>query len=69
MQTTEKTKIIKNTEEFFFAGGQVYKPQTIMASSREEAEKIFEETKEPVESLSNTNQEKVWQKESEESSK
>ena len=39
-QTQAKTK-----EEFFFAGGLEYLPQTVVAESREEAEKIWLETR------------------------
>jgi len=38
----------KALEEYFFSGGLEYEPQTISAESREEAEKIWEETKKKV---------------------
>ncbi len=42
--TQAKNKEVKK-EEFFFAGGLEYLPQTITAESREEAEKIWFETR------------------------
>jgi len=32
-------------EEFFFAGGQEYMPQTVRAENLEEATKVYNETK------------------------
>jgi hypothetical protein len=54
MQTNNKNKMIGETdaknkelkkEDFFFAGGLEYLPQTIKAESREEAEKIWLESR------------------------
>ena len=53
MQINNKNKMIGETdaknksekEDFFFAGGLEYLPQTIRAESREEAEKIWLETR------------------------
>lgn len=50
MQTNNKNKMIDQTqvktkEEFFFAGGLEYLPQTIVAESREEAERTWLETR------------------------
>ena len=53
MQTNNKNKMIGETdaknksekENFFFAGGLEYLPQTIKAESREAAEKIWLETR------------------------
>lgn len=36
---------VKTKEEFFFAGGLEYLPQTIVAESREEAERTWLETR------------------------
>ena len=52
MQTPSKNKIIDGApQEFFFAGGLEYKPQTVTAHSKEEAEEIYEKTKQKVEPL------------------
>lgn len=52
MQTQSKNKIIDGSpQEFFFAGGLEFKPQTVTATSREEAEEIYEKTKQKVEPL------------------
>ncbi len=59
MQTKDKTKILGSPQEYFFPGGLEYKPQTISATSQEEANEIYEKTKEKVESLSETNEEKT----------
>lgn len=53
MQTKDKTKIIGSPQEFFFPGGLEYKPQTISANSQEEADEIYQKTKEKVEPLPN----------------
>ena len=57
MQTKDKNKMLGSPQEFFFPGGLEYKPQTITANSREEAEEIYEKTKVKVESLSENNPE------------
>ncbi len=59
MQTKDKTKILGSPQEYFFPGGLEYKPQTVNANSQEEANEIYEKTKEKVESLSETNEEKT----------
>lgn len=69
MQTPAKNKAVGTPQEFFFAGGLEYKPQTVTANSREEAEAIYEKTKQKVESLPTNQSEQSWQKESEDSSK
>ncbi len=51
MQTKDKTKMLGSPKEFFFPGGLEYKPQTVTAESQEEAEEIYEKTKEKVEPL------------------
>jgi len=51
MQTKDKTKMLGSPQEYFFPGGLEYKPQTINAESQEEAEEIYEKTKEKVEPL------------------
>ena len=52
MQTQSKNKAIgESPREFFFAGGGEYKPQTVIASSIEEAQEIYEKTKQKVEPL------------------
>lgn len=38
----------KALDEYFFSGGLEYEPQTISAENREDAEKIWEETKKKV---------------------
>lgn len=44
-----KSEEVKNkSEEYFFSGGQEYLPQTIRADSKEEAEKVWEETRKKV---------------------
>jgi hypothetical protein len=54
MQINNKNKMVDGTkeknkgvgsEEFFFSGGLEYLPQTILAEGREEAEKIWQETR------------------------
>ena len=57
MQTKEKNKMLGFPQEFFFPGGLKYRPQTISANSKEEAEEIYEKTKIKVESLSENNPE------------
>lgn len=53
MQTQSKNKAIgESPREFFFAGGLVYKPQTVTADSLEEAQEIYEKTKQKVEPVS-----------------
>lgn len=53
MQTQSKNKAIgESPREFFFAGEGVYKPQTVTASSIEEAEEIYHKTKQKVETES-----------------
>lgn len=53
MQTQSKNKAIgESPREFFFAGGGEYKPQTVTANSIEEAEEIYQKTKEKVETKS-----------------
>jgi hypothetical protein len=56
-------------QEYFFPGGLQYRPQTVIASSIEEAQEIYEKTKQKVEQLPDNNEQTSWQKESEESSK
>ena len=51
MQIKDKNKMLGSPQEYFFPGGLEYKPQTITASSQEEANEIYEKTKEKVESL------------------
>ncbi len=41
-------KELKTKEEYHFAGGTEYKPITIEAESKEEAEKIYKEKREKV---------------------
>lgn len=41
-------KEVSTKEEYHFAGGMEYKPITIKAESREEAEKIYKEKREKV---------------------
>lgn len=48
MITNAKNKIVGELQEFHFAGGGEYLPQTIRASTREEAEKKWIETRVPV---------------------
>jgi len=55
MQKISKNKMLegdevknKVLEEYFFSGGLEYEPQTISAENREDAEKIWEETKKKV---------------------
>lgn len=43
-----KTKEVEVLEEFHFPGGLEYKPMTIKAKSREEAEAIWEKKREKV---------------------
>jgi hypothetical protein len=59
MQTKDKTKILGSPQEYFFPGGLVYKPMTVKASSQEEADEIYEKTKEKVESLPENNPENI----------
>lgn len=49
MITNAKNKIVGELQEFHFAGGGEYLPQTIRASSRNEAEKEWLETRVKVE--------------------
>ena len=51
MQTKDKNKMLGSPQEYFFPGGLEYKPQTISANSQEEADEIYEKTKEKVEPL------------------
>ncbi len=45
-----KSEEVKNkSEEFFFSGGQEYLPQTIRADSKEEAERLWSESRVKVE--------------------
>ena len=59
MQTKDKTKMLGSPQEYFFPGGLEYKPLTVTAHSREEAEEIYEKTKQKVEPLSEPNQEET----------
>lgn len=43
--------MLESPQEYFFPGGLEYKPQTIKAKSQEEANEIYEKTKEKVEPL------------------
>lgn len=53
MQTQSKNKAIgESSREFFFAGGLEYKPQTVTANNIEEAQEIYEKTKQKVETIS-----------------
>jgi hypothetical protein len=56
MQTPSQNKMIDGTpKEYFFSGGLQYRPQTVMASSQEEAQEIYEKTRKPrVEPLPET---------------
>lgn len=55
MINNSKNKMVKSEEvknksqEYFFSGGQEYLPQTIRADSREEAEKLWKESRVKVE--------------------
>ncbi len=48
MITNAKNKILGELQEFHFSGGGEYLPQTIRASTREEAEKEWLKTRVPV---------------------
>ena len=58
MQRISKNKMLNGDEaktkgnEYFFSGGLEYEPQTVMADTPEEAEKIWVETRKKVEKLS-----------------
>lgn len=58
MQTKDKTKMLGSPKEYFFPGGLEYKPQTVTAESQEEAEEIYEKTKQKVELLQLSENEK-----------
>ena len=45
MMTDAKNKGSEQEQEFHFAGGMEYLPQTVKAKSREEAEKVWEATR------------------------
>lgn len=51
--------MLGSPQEYFFPGGLEYKPLTVTAHSREEAEEIYEKTKQKVEPLSEPNQEET----------
>ena len=51
MQIKDKNKMFGSPQEYFFPGGLEYKPLTIKANSQEEADEIYEKTKEKVEPL------------------
>ena len=53
MQIKDKNKMLGSPQEYFFPGGLEYKPQTINANSQEEADEIYQKTKEKVEPLPN----------------
>lgn len=53
MQTNNKNKMIgkeevKTKQEYFFSGGLEYEPQTIRADSRDEAERLWKESRRKV---------------------
>lgn len=49
--------MLGSPQEYFFPGGLEYKPMTVTASSQEEAEEIYEKTKQKVDPLPTNNSE------------